>query len=364
MPRKLAVCRAGRPPQRGEIDAFQPHDRHRAARSSRRSPGRRAMRWRGRSSWRGVDLPAVRYRGAVRRERGSAARAGRPAGAARDRRRRSAGVPGRWPRGPRLRRRDDRARAARDRPAGALRGQQDRRQARAGRRSEFYQLGFEPVFEISAEHGNGRRRSARRNRARGSGPGARGSATELGSGRRRETAQPRAPEPQPRRSPNRDDASRSSAGRTSASRRCSTGCCSEERVLVSDMPGTTRDAIDAPLTWHRRQFRIVDTAGMRRPGRVARRRQGRDWSASRGAKKAIFDADVVALLIDANEGATDQDAAIGGEADRAGRGIVIVANKWDLVKSRGPRVRQDLRRRRCGAGCGSSTTRRSSTSRR
>jgi len=52
-----------------------------------------------------------------------------------------------------------------------------------------------------------------------------------------------------------------------------------------------------------------------------------------GARKAIFDADIVVLMIDAHEGATDQDAAIGGDADRAGRGIVIVANKWDLVKS-------------------------------
>jgi GTP-binding protein len=54
-----------------------------------------------------------------------------------------------------------------------------------------------------------------------------------------------------------------------------------------------------------------------------------------GAKKAIFDADVVALVIDASTGATEQDAAIGGEADRAGRGVVILANKWDLVKDRG-----------------------------
>ncbi len=106
----------------------------------------------------------------------------------------------------------------------------------------------------------------------------------------------------------------------------------EERVLVSDMPGTTRDAIDATLTWHRRRFRIVDTAGMRRPGRVYGGGTVEFVSVA-GAKKAIFDADVVALLIDAKEGATDQDAAIGGEVDRAGRGIVIVANKWDLVKS-------------------------------
>jgi GTP-binding protein len=56
-----------------------------------------------------------------------------------------------------------------------------------------------------------------------------------------------------------------------------------------------------------------------------------------GAKRAIADADVVALIIDASEAVADQDAAIGGEADRAGRGIVIIANKWDLVKSRGPK---------------------------
>jgi GTP-binding protein len=107
---------------------------------------------------------------------------------------------------------------------------------------------------------------------------------------------------------------------------------SEERVLVSDMPGTTRDAIDVELTWHRRRFRIVDTAGMRRPGRV--RDGGKvELVSVAGARQAILDADVVALLIDSKEGATDQDAAIGGEADRAGRGVVIVANKWDLVKT-------------------------------
>jgi len=86
------------------------------------------------------------------------------------------------------------------------------------------------------------------------------------------------------------------------------------------------------LPWHRRRFRIVDTAGMRRPGRV--RSGGKvELVSVANAKQAIFEADVVALLIDAREGATDLDAAIGGEADRAGRGVVIVANKWDLVKS-------------------------------
>ena len=65
-------------------------------------------------------------------------------------------------------------------------------------------------------------------------------------------------------------ASRSSGGRTSASRRWSTGCCARSASLVSDMPGTTRDAVDSLLRWHRREFRIVDTAGIRRPGKVAR----------------------------------------------------------------------------------------------
>jgi GTP-binding protein len=106
----------------------------------------------------------------------------------------------------------------------------------------------------------------------------------------------------------------------------------EERALVSELPGTTRDPVDAMLTWHKRRFRLVDTAGMRRPGRV--RDGGKvELVSVASAKKAIQEADVVALLIDAEEGPTDQDAAIGGEADRAGRGVVIVANKWDLVKT-------------------------------
>jgi GTP-binding protein len=108
----------------------------------------------------------------------------------------------------------------------------------------------------------------------------------------------------------------------------------EERSIVSDMPGTTRDTVDAVLTWHRRRFRIVDTAGIRRPGRVARSGQLEAVSVL-VARRAIEKADVAVLVIDATEGATDQDGAIAGEADRAGCGIVIAANKWDLMKGRG-----------------------------
>jgi GTP-binding protein len=106
-------------------------------------------------------------------------------------------------------------------------------------------------------------------------------------------------------------------------------------MIVSEMPGTTRDAVDTLMTWHRRQFRIVDTAGIRRAGRVARGGQVESVSVML-ARRAIEAADIVVLVVDASVGVTDQDAAIAGEADKAGRGIVIAANKWDLMKERGP----------------------------
>jgi GTP-binding protein len=110
---------------------------------------------------------------------------------------------------------------------------------------------------------------------------------------------------------------------------------SEERMIVSDVPGTTRDSVDALLMWHRKQFRIVDTAGIRRSGRVARGGQVETLSVML-ARRAIERADVVVLVVDATEGPTDQDGAIAGAAVEAGRGIIIAANKWDLMKREGP----------------------------
>ncbi len=191
---------------------------------------------------------------------------------------------------------------------------------------EFYQLGFEPVLEISAEHGNGvgdlLDEIVRVLGTRGK---------EAPEPAETEDGEPQAPSTPAEPQTTIAIIGRPNVGKSSLLNRI----LKEERVVVSDMPGTTRDAIDATMTWHRRQFRIVDTAGMRRPGRV--RDGGKvELVSVAGAKKAIFDADVVALLIDSKEGATDQDASIGGEADRAGRAIVIVANKWDLVKSQDP----------------------------
>jgi GTP-binding protein len=185
--------------------------------------------------------------------------------------------------------------------------------------TEFYGFGFEPVLEISAEHGDGVAELLDEIVAR------------LDGHKSHESHESQIPNPESRSETRIAIVGRPNVGKSSLVNRL----LREERVLVSDMPGTTRDAIDVPLMWHRRRFRIVDTAGMRRPGRVGSGgKTGKvEFVSVALAKEAIADADVVALLIDAREGATDQDAAIGGEVDRAGRGIVIVANKWDLVKS-------------------------------
>ena len=109
----------------------------------------------------------------------------------------------------------------------------------------------------------------------------------------------------------------------------------EDRMLVSELAGTTRDAVDTVLAWHGRRIRLVDTAGIRRPGRVAQ--SGRVEAVSvLQARRALSRADVAVLLIDASAPITKQDAAIAGAAEEAGCGVVLVANKWDLVKEKGP----------------------------
>ena len=206
--------------------------------------------------------------------------------------------------------------------------------------TELYQLGFEPLVEISAEHGHGVGDLLDEivNALKAAGLSLVPATSESASPDNPNSPGPKSGSPQSLnpQSPTETTVAivgRPNVGKSSLLNRL----LKEERVMVSDMPGTTRDAIDAVLTWHRRRFRIVDTAGMRRPGRV-RSGGAVELVSVAGAKRAIAEADVVALIIDAQEGGTDQDAAIGGEADRAGRGIVIVANKWDLVKSQDPNM--------------------------
>jgi len=187
----------------------------------------------------------------------------------------------------------------------------DDRRARDGA-LELYRLGFDAVVEISAEHG-------------------------LGVGELMDVIVEHLPNA-PRVAHDEDHretavaiVGRPNAGKSSLVNRL----LREDRMIVSEVPGTTRDSVDSLLIWHRKQFRIVDTAGIRRPGKVSKSGQVETLSVML-AKRAIERADVVVLVVDAEAGPTDQDGAIAGAAVDAGRGVIIAANKWDLMKEHGP----------------------------
>ncbi len=103
----------------------------------------------------------------------------------------------------------------------------------------------------------------------------------------------------------------------------------EERVIVSDISGTTRDAIDSKLTYNGQEYVIIDTAGMRKKGKVYETTE--KYSVLR-ALRAIERSDVVLVVINAEEGIIEQDKKIAGYAHEAGRAVVIVVNKWDAVE--------------------------------
>jgi GTP-binding protein len=105
----------------------------------------------------------------------------------------------------------------------------------------------------------------------------------------------------------------------------------EERAIVSEIPGTTRDAIDTALDWNGNAIRLIDTAGLRRRGKVASGAASERYSALR-AFRAIERADVAVLLIDAADGLTAQDAHVAGSVVEEGKGLVVAVNKWDLVE--------------------------------
>ena len=103
----------------------------------------------------------------------------------------------------------------------------------------------------------------------------------------------------------------------------------EERMVVSDVAGTTRDAIDTPLRYHGRTLIFIDTAGLRRQSRIE---EGLEYYTSLRTQRSIERADVCLLLVDATEEIHVQDLKIAELAWEAGRSLVIVANKWDLVE--------------------------------
>jgi len=175
--------------------------------------------------------------------------------------------------------------------------------------NEFHTLGIQPVIEVAAEHGDG-------------------VADLLDDVVARLPAQT---EEVPAEAETRVAiVGRPNVGKSSLVNRL----LREERVMVNETPGTTRDTVDVVLQWYGRKFRLVDTAGMRRPGKVANAGQVEGVSVVL-AKRAMTRADVVVLVVDATEGAGDREAAIAGEAEALGCGIVIAVNKWDLMKGRG-----------------------------
>lgn len=103
----------------------------------------------------------------------------------------------------------------------------------------------------------------------------------------------------------------------------------EERVIVSEIAGTTRDAIDTEIVYQDREYVFIDTAGLRRKSKI--KEELERFSIIR-AVTAVERADVVVVMIDATEGVTEQDAKIAGIAHERGKGIIIAVNKWDAIE--------------------------------
>jgi GTP-binding protein len=102
----------------------------------------------------------------------------------------------------------------------------------------------------------------------------------------------------------------------------------EERVIVSPIEGTTRDAIDTPFTWQDQNFILIDTAGLKKRGSIF---ESIDKYAALRSMRAIDRSDISVILIDAERGLSEQDKHVAGYAYQANRAMVIVVNKWDLV---------------------------------
>jgi GTP-binding protein len=110
-----------------------------------------------------------------------------------------------------------------------------------------------------------------------------------------------------------------------------------QRLIVRDEPGTTRDAIDTPIVRQGQSILLIDTAGIRRRGRI---QPGVEKFSVLRAVRAIERSDVAVLLIDATEGVLAQDAHVAGYVDEAARGLIVAVNKWDLVEKH-PKAQQE-----------------------
>jgi GTP-binding protein len=226
--------------------------------------------------------------------------------------------------------------------------------------AEFYSLGWEETYPISAAHGRGvadlldaivwalppesEKELARKRRQAEADELAREMATARRSRRHGDEEEPVEPVPgegdellaaleDEEQSVSIALVGRPNVGKSSLLN----SLLGEDRAIVSEIPGTTRDAIDTHLQWGRGEIVLIDTAGVRRPGKVASGADAERYSTLR-ALKAVDRADVAVLVIDASEGLTAQDAHIAGFVAEEGRGLVIALNKWDLLAEKTDRT--------------------------
>lgn len=229
------------------------------------------------------------------------------------------------------------------------------------RASEFYSLGFDSLFAISAEHGSGafevlealvealpnapldiedKHDNAEHSLLREGEDEIPDYSEEPLDGNfggdRSEDVDPKPEQDEPPRDIRVAVVGRPNVGKSSLVNRL----LGEERVVVSDVPGTTRDAIDAALEVDGQRFILVDTAGLRRPGR---RTAGVEQVSALMTVRALQSADVALLLVDAEEGIGDQDAHIASLVRDRGCAALVLANKWDQVKGEaGKKILEDI----------------------
>ncbi|HVN77029.1 MAG TPA: ribosome biogenesis GTPase Der [Thermoanaerobaculaceae bacterium] len=200
------------------------------------------------------------------------------------------------------------------RPVVVAVNKEDRRDAAHGE-AEFARLGF-PVVAISAEHGRG-------------------------IGELWDELEKVLPPPADEGEPERPALSVAIVGRPNVGKSSLLNrLLGEERVLVSEVPGTTRDAVDTIVACGPRTVRLIDTAGIRRKGRTD---EGPEVLSVLMARRAIERAEVCLLLVDAGEGLTAQDTHVAGYVAEAGRGVVVVVNKADLVVGEDREARRRLK---------------------
>lgn len=178
---------------------------------------------------------------------------------------------------------------------------------------EFHRLGFPALFEISAEHGLG--------------------VAELMDALAERLPAVESEAEEETREFRIAIAGRPNVGKSSLLNRIA----GEERAVVSETAGTTRDAVDTLVEVEGEAYRFVDTAGIRRRGKVPGLA---DRLSVLYAERAIERAHIVLLILDATAGVTTEDASIGGKIADSGRGVILVFNKWDVVEGREERAKE------------------------